>query len=96
MAESASDIKDFAGKFAGEIHQSDRTLLQSWKSRGAWEIKYMQINDLGISLAATDLARHLACGHLIELERAATEGRATRPERRDPALDLLIRRGIER
>ncbi len=48
-----------------------------------------------LSLAATDLSRYLSCRHLIELERAAAEGRATRPVRHDPALDLLIQRGRE-
>lgn len=48
-----------------------------------------------LELAATDLGKHLACQHLIELERRVAEGRAERPHRHDPALELLIRRGIE-
>jgi len=48
-----------------------------------------------LSLAATDLSRYLSCRHLIELGRAAAEGRVKRPVRHDPALDLLIQRGRE-
>lgn len=55
----------------------------------------MQCRDLILYLSATDLARHLSCQHLVELERAVAEGRAQRPHRSDPALDLLIQRGID-
>ena len=55
----------------------------------------MKLTAARLTLAATDLGRYLSCRHLIELERAAAEGRASRPVRRDPALDLLALRGIE-
>lgn len=48
----------------------------------------------GMRLAATDLANHLACHHLTELERAAAEGRFARPVHHDPRLVMLRERGI--
>lgn len=46
-----------------------------------------------LHLTATDLAKAIACNHLIHLERAAAEGNLPRPHRTDPALDLLMERG---
>ncbi len=44
-------------------------------------------------LSATDLANHLACRHLTELDRAVAEGRLDAPAGFDPALALLAQRG---
>jgi uncharacterized protein len=48
-----------------------------------------------LRLSATDLANHLGCAHLSELDLAAAEGRARRPHRDDPILELLTERGRE-
>ena len=46
-------------------------------------------------LSPSDLGAYLACGHLTALELQVIQGLRTRPEREDPALDLLARRGLE-
>src|SRR6188508_644456 len=48
-----------------------------------------------LQLSATDLANHLGCGHLSQLDLAVAEGRAERLRRRDPIVDLLTERGRE-
>jgi uncharacterized protein len=48
-----------------------------------------------LRLSATDLANHLSCAHLSGLELAAAEGRARRPKRQDPIVELLAERGRE-
>ena len=48
-----------------------------------------------LRLSATDLANHLGCGHLSQLDLAVAEGRAKRPHRKDPILELLTERGRE-
>jgi uncharacterized protein len=48
-----------------------------------------------LQLSATDLANHLGCVHLSGLNLAVAEGRATRPHRKDPIVDLLAERGRE-
>ncbi len=48
-----------------------------------------------LRLSATDIANHLACRHLTQLDRAVAEGRAAAPAWRDPNLQLLRRRGME-
>src|SRR5262245_25965532 len=48
-----------------------------------------------IELAASDLANHLGCKHLSELERRVALRELTHPNRNDPALELLVQRGIE-
>jgi uncharacterized protein len=45
--------------------------------------------------AATDLVGYLACEHLTGLERAALAGLTRRPERSDPELDVIRKRGFE-
>ena len=45
--------------------------------------------------AATDLVGYLACEHLTQLERAAMAGMTRRPERDDPELDIIRKRGFE-
>ena len=46
-----------------------------------------------LRLSATDLANHLSCAHLSRLDLAVAEGRARRPHRNDPIVDLLAERG---
>src|SRR5579859_5780379 len=46
-------------------------------------------------LSATDLVGHLECEHLTQLERMAALGEVKRPDRKDPALDLLSTLGEE-
>lgn len=48
-----------------------------------------------LRLSATDLANHLSCVHLSRLDLAVAEGRARRPHRSDPIVDLLSERGRE-
>ena len=47
-----------------------------------------------LRLSASDLANHLGCRHLTNLDRAAAEGRAIPPTWRDPALEILKQRGL--
>lgn len=55
----------------------------------------MKQTPVGFRLTASDLSGYLACRHLIELERAAAEGRIERAVRDDPALERLIQRGVD-
>ena len=55
----------------------------------------MQIIDGRPVYAATDLVGYLACEHLTQLERAAMAGLTPRPDRIDPELDIIRRRGTE-
>ncbi|HYM83119.1 MAG TPA: TM0106 family RecB-like putative nuclease, partial [Candidatus Dormibacteraeota bacterium] len=55
----------------------------------------MELVDGIVVHSATDLVGFLACEHLTNLERAAVAGLVERPERRDPELDLIARRGLE-
>jgi len=48
-----------------------------------------------LQLSATDLANHLGCVHLSQLDLAVAERRAERPHRKDPILELLTERGRE-
>ena len=48
-----------------------------------------------LQLSATDLANHLGCVHLSQLDLAVAERRAERPRRRDPIVELLTERGRE-
>ena len=45
--------------------------------------------------AATDLVGFLACEHLVGLELAAMRGLVARPDRTDPEIDLIAKRGFE-
>jgi predicted RecB family nuclease len=47
-----------------------------------------------LRLSATDIAGHLACRHLTELERRAADGHLRPPVWRDPALEVLQERGL--
>lgn len=48
-----------------------------------------------IVLSATDLANHLACRHLTELNRKLARGELEKPYRDDPILETIIERGNE-
>jgi uncharacterized protein len=54
----------------------------------------MKLESSGLRLSATDLAQHLGCAHLTQLERAAAEGKIKRPYRDDPLLETLRERGM--
>lgn len=53
----------------------------------------MHIHDDKIRLSATDLANHLGCAHLSQLDLLVTKGDLARPLRTDPVLELLVERG---
>ena len=55
----------------------------------------MQLIDGRPVYAATDLVGYLACEHLTQLERAVLAGLTRRPERADPELDVIRKRGFE-
>ncbi|HEY2916540.1 MAG TPA: TM0106 family RecB-like putative nuclease [Candidatus Limnocylindrales bacterium] len=55
----------------------------------------MQLIDGAPVYAATDLVGFLACRHRFALERAALGGLVDRPERVDPEIDLIRKRGFE-
>ncbi|HEX4905269.1 MAG TPA: TM0106 family RecB-like putative nuclease [Acidimicrobiales bacterium] len=55
----------------------------------------MQVLDGRLVLSPTDLVGHLSCEHLTQLELAAARGLRVRPERVDPELDVLSKRGLE-
>ncbi|HSK51379.1 MAG TPA: TM0106 family RecB-like putative nuclease [Clostridia bacterium] len=55
----------------------------------------MQLIDGQPVYAATDLVGYLACEHLTALERAALAGLTKRPERNDPELDIIRKRGFD-
>jgi uncharacterized protein len=46
-------------------------------------------------LSPTDLVGHLACPHQTQLERRAALGALVRPDRVDPELDIVRRKGLE-
>ena len=54
----------------------------------------MHLEGSALRLSATDVANHLACTHLTQLDRAVAEARRRPPSFRDPALDLLRERGL--
>lgn len=55
----------------------------------------MKLESTGLRLSAADLARHLGCPHLTQLDRAAAEGRLDAPSRTDPILEMLRQQGLE-
>jgi len=55
----------------------------------------MQLIDGRPVFAATDLVAFLACEHLVGLELAALAGLVERPERLDPEIELIAKRGEE-
>ena len=46
-------------------------------------------------LTATDLANHLGCQHITQLDRKVALKELNKPHRNDPALEVLIQRGRE-
>src|SRR5256885_14983108 len=48
-----------------------------------------------LRLSATDLANHLACGHLTALDRGVAEGRWKPPDWFRPEAEVLRQRGLE-
>src|ERR1700694_1531818 len=46
-------------------------------------------------VSPSDLTGFLECEHLTQQELAAARGEIARPERDDPMLDMLSRRGLE-
>jgi predicted RecB family nuclease len=55
----------------------------------------LQLIDGQPVFSATDLVGFLACEHLTALERAALAGLVERPDRPDPELEVIRRRGTE-
>ncbi len=55
----------------------------------------MRKQHTGLGLSATDLANHLGCSHLTNLNRACADGRLIPPTWRDPMLHVLKERGLE-
>jgi len=53
------------------------------------------LDDGRLVLSPSDLVGHLACAHLTQLELRAARGELERPERTDPELDVLAKRGFE-
>ncbi len=48
-----------------------------------------------LTFSASDLAGHLACRHLTDLDRRVARGELKRPVWKDPLLELLQQRGLE-
>ena len=55
----------------------------------------MKLEDGGLRLSASDLANHLACGHVTTLDRGLAEGRWPKPDRYRPEAEVLAQRGLE-
>src|SRR5438309_6177838 len=55
----------------------------------------MQFLDGRLIGSPSDLTGFLECEHLTEQELAAARGEIERPERKDPELEVLTRRGLE-
>src|SRR2546428_3431804 len=55
----------------------------------------MQFLDGGLIVSPSDLTGFLECEHLTQQELAAARGEIERPERKDPELEVLTRRGLE-
>ena len=55
----------------------------------------MHLSDSGLTLSATDLANHLACRHLTQLDLSCARKELKRPYREDPAVEVLREKGEE-
>src|SRR5947209_3158544 len=55
----------------------------------------MQFLDGQLIVSPSDLTGFLECEHLTQQELRAARGEIERPEREDPVLDMLSRRGLE-
>src|SRR5438309_10425424 len=55
----------------------------------------MQFLDGRLLVSPSDLTGFLECEHLTQQELAAARGEIERPERKDPELEVLTKRGLE-
>src|SRR2546422_1152716 len=55
----------------------------------------MQLLEGRLIVSPSDLTGFLECEHLTQQEQAAARGEIERPERKDPELEVLTRRGLE-
>src|SRR5437660_3081879 len=55
----------------------------------------MQFLEGRLLVSPSDLTGFLECEHLTQLELAAARGEIRRPDRLDPELEILRRRGLE-
>src|SRR5690242_19356818 len=55
----------------------------------------MQFLDGGLIVSPSDLTGFLECEHLTQQELAAARGEMERPDRKDPVLEVLAKRGLE-
>src|SRR5438270_6566330 len=55
----------------------------------------MQFLDGRLIVSPSDLTGFLECEHLTQQELRAARGEIERPDREDPVLDILSRRGLE-
>jgi uncharacterized protein len=55
----------------------------------------MRSSGLSLDLSASDLSRHGACRHLTGLDLCVARGLRSAPRYKDPALEVLARRGLE-
>src|SRR2546429_1899275 len=55
----------------------------------------MQFLDGRLIVSPSDLTGFLECEHLTQQELAAARGEIERPERKDPELEVLTKRGLE-
>src|SRR5205823_14840675 len=55
----------------------------------------MQFLDGRLIVSPSDLTGFLECEHLTQQKLAAARGEIERPERKDPELEVLTRRGLE-
>jgi len=55
----------------------------------------MKLIDDQIRLSATDVANHLGCSHLTQLNRRSARGELSPPVWNDPYLEVLQQRGLE-
>src|SRR5947207_2770744 len=54
----------------------------------------MRLDNERLQLSATDLANHVACRHLTSMDLLAARGEIQRPYWHDPAVDVLVERGL--
>ena len=55
----------------------------------------MHISDVGLTLSATDLANHLGCRHLSQLDLLCARKKLNKPRRHDPGVEVLQQKGLE-
>lgn len=68
----------------------------AWRQRGHRRAYAgMDRVDGRLIVSATDLVGYLACGHLSVLDLGVLDGGLRKPDRSDPELEVLQRRGLE-